>query len=745
MFEKANTDLEKNHCFRLSHETVNLPHTWNTGDNNDRGRYVYQRSFSIGSQHTDQEIYIEFLGANSVCQVYLNSTYLGEHRGGYATFRFLITQLVRWEEDNELTVYVDNSPTEDVSPLAGDFTIYGGLYRGVNLICTDQNHFDLGYYGTSGVILRSDVDEEENGVLNLELHTKCSEGVRVQLSILDEHHEILETKFEDASVKNITMKVERPVLWQGKENPCLYTLKAELVGVDTVYDEVSLKFGFRSCSLHAEQGFYLNGKHLRINGVAKHQDCEGYGNAVTPEVIRRDFDLIGEIGANAVRLSHYQHDQLVYDLCDQEGYVVWAEIPMMSMPDSESVLKNAEEQLKELVLQNCHHPSICFWGVQNEIAMGGESISMYRSVDELNDTVHKLLPKALTASANMYYVKNASQLNQITDMIGYNLYYGWYYGETKDLDPWIEAFHQENPEAPLGISEYGADANLAFHSAHPKVKDYSEEFQSVYHEETYSIISAKPYLWGSFLWNMFDFGSAIRNEGGTKGKNCKGLVTFDRKVRKDAFYFYKANWSKEPFIHICEKRFIHRHEDLMDIKVYSNLSRITLSVNGVEMEPVSGKFVFLIKNVALKPGQNIIRAHQEEVEDQAVFMKVDEPDLSYVFVDPHPEINVKNWFTQEQGEVDVFPENFYSILDSLDTLMASEAAWNVVKKFAPKLAERAVPGAVTLLWVCNKMKSVLSEEMVKEMNGELIKIPKGDMIQPSNDENITLNERAGEK
>ncbi|NCC45067.1 MAG: hypothetical protein EOM18_16145, partial [Clostridia bacterium] len=487
---------------------------------------------------------------------------------------------------------------------------------------------------------------------------------------------------------------------------------------------ISSNFGCRTFKIDPDNGFILNGEEYPLRGVSRHQDRLGYGNALLPEHHKEDMELIYELGCTTIRLAHYQHDQLVYDLCDREGYVVWAEIPMMSMPDSQSVLKNAEEQLKELVLQNCHHPSVCFWGIQNEIAMGGESISMYRSVDELNDVVHKFLPKALTASANMYYVKNSSQLNQITDMTGYNLYYGWYYGETKELESWIEEFHKDNPLVPLGISEYGADANLTFHSERPKVKDYTEEFQSIYHEETYRIISDKPYLWGSFLWNMFDFGSAIRNEGGTRGKNCKGLVTFDRKIRKDAFYFYKANWSEEPFIHICEKRFINRHEDFIDIKVYSNLSRVIVSVNGVEMESVSGSAVFIFKNVALKPGQNIIRAYQEGEEDQAVFMKVEEPDPSYVFVDPHPEINVKNWFTQEQGEVDVFPENFFSILDSLDTVMANEEAWNVVKKFAPKLAERAVPGAVTLLWVCNKMKSVLSEETVKEMNGELIRIPK---------------------
>lgn len=723
-FERVSSKLNKDRYYSTSQEVVSLPHTWNPDGNNDRGEYVYQKNISISEKHKDDVLYLEFLGANSVCQVYLNNEYVGEHRGGYTTFRFNITKFYDWSRENVLSVYVDNSPTDDVSPLNGDFTIYGGLYRPVNLICTSKTHFDLGYWGSNGIIIRSEVNDDKSGSIHIELHTICESDAMVHLTILDKAGRTIQSQKVPATSKHLTMKVDKPNLWNGKDNPYLYTLKAVLEDEEKVYDEVSMTFGFRSCELTSEEGFFLNGKHLRINGVAKHQDFEGYGNAVSASLIKKDFELIKEVGANAVRLSHYQHDQLVYDLCDEEGYVVWAEIPMMSMPDKEAVLKNASDQLKELIFQNCHHPSICFWGIQNEIAMGGESIAMYRSVDVLNDMVHELLPKGLTASANMYHVKNNSQLNFITDMTGYNLYYGWYYDEVKDLDGWIEQFHSDNPQVALGISEYGADCNLAFHSDHPKVKDYSEEFQSIYHEETYAIIKSKPYLWGSFVWNMFDFGSAIRNEGGTKGKNCKGLVTFDRLVKKDAFYFYKANWSNEPFIHICEKRFVNRHKEKIDVKIYSNLSEISLDINGVEVGTIEGDTVFLFENVPLQSGHNIIKAYNDSNEDQATFIKVDHPDQSYIFVDPHPEINVKNWFTQEQGEVDLFPEGYYSIMDSLQALMGNEEAWAVVKELAPKIAERAIPGAVTLLWVCNKMKSILTEEEVKEMNNRLIKIRK---------------------
>lgn len=723
-FEKVSSELKKDQYYSTSQEVVSLPHTWNINGNNDRGEYLYQKNISISEKHKNEVLYLEFLGANSVCEVYLNHEYVGEHRGGYSTFRFNITKFYDWSKENVLSVYVDNSPTEDVSPLNGDFTIYGGLYRPVNLICTSKTHFDLGYWGSKGIIIQSEVDEDKSGSIHIDLHTRCECDAMVHLKVLDQAGQIIQSEEVPATTKHLTMKIDNPNLWQGKDNPYLYTLKAVLKDQKKTYDEVSITFGFRSCKLTSEEGFFLNGKKLRINGVAKHQDFEDYGNAVTKPLIEKDFELIKEIGANAVRLSHYQHDQFVYDLCDEEGYVVWAEIPMMSMPDQESVLKNASDQLKELIFQNCHHPSICFWGIQNEIAMGGESLAMYRSVEVLGDMVHQLIPKGLTASANMYHVKNNSQLNFITDMTGYNLYYGWYYDTVAGLDEWIDQFHLDNPKVALGISEYGADCNITFHSDHPKVKDYSEEFQAIYHEETYAIIKSKPYLWGSFVWNMFDFGSAIRNEGGTKGKNCKGLVTFDRRIKKDAFYFYKANWSKEPFIHICEKRFVNRDKGKMDVRIYSNLSKISLNSNGVEIETIEGSTVFLFKDVPLQPGKNVIKAYNGHYEDQAAFIKVDQPDQSYVFVDPNPEINVKNWFTQEQGEVDLFPENYYSIMDSLQVLMENEEAWAVVKELAPKIAERAIPGAVTLLWVCNKMKSILMEEEVKEMNNRLIKIRK---------------------
>lgn len=721
-FTEATSDNEQKTDMSPSVDVIDLPHTWNI-KNDNRQEYVYQRTLTISEKHRNERLYLEFLGANSICKVYLNDQFVGEHRGGYSTFRFDITEFYDWNGENRLNVFVDNSKTEDVSPLNGDFTMYGGLYRPVNLICVNKEHFSLDYWGTDGVIIRSEVTENELGIVNLDIHTESASDTMVEINIMDEAKNLVHS--EKISSKQFAIEINKPILWQGKENPYLYTLEALLKKEDEVIDKVTKTFGFRNTELTPDKGFFLNGKKLDINGVAKHQDFEGVGNAINNSHVETDFEMINEVGANAVRLSHYQHSSFTYDVCDREGYIVWAEIPMMSLPDRQDVMKNASDQLKELILQNCHHPSICFWGIQNEIAMDGESIAMYQSVNILQDLVEELLPTELTASANMYHVKNNSPLNFITDMVGYNLYFGWYYDKMKDLDDWIETFHAENPNVSLGISEYGADSNLNFHSDDPKVKDYSEEFQSLYHEETYSIIKSKPFMWGSFVWNMFDFGSNVRNEGGTKGKNSKGLVSFDRTIKKDAFYYYKANWSTEPFVHICEKRFVNRDKEKVDIKVYSNLNKVSLEVNGVDIGSLEGETVFVFKNISLKKGQNQIRVHSDSYEDMAEFIRVDEPDTSYVFVDPNPEINVKNWFTQDEGEVDLFPSDCYSILDTIGTLMTDEEAWDVIKELAPEVAERSIPDSpVTLLWVANKMKNNFSEDRVKEINNRLIKIKK---------------------
>ena len=555
-------------------QDVTLPHVWNKDDPAQAGCCVYQASFGMDERQLQKRHFIEFEAVAGVCQVVLNGRLLGEHRGGYSAFRFGLDSALQ-SGANTLTVLADNTRYSDINPLTGDFDNYGGIYRDVKLIEVEETHFDLLYYGTCGLL----VDAAAGGAVTVEPHIVGGEGAAARYTVLDSGQAVAVCEAPAVSGRTVTLQVETPHLWDGKADPHCYTLRAELLREGKVCDAVELRFGFRSIGMDAARGFSLNGEHLRLNGVAKHQDRQGMGNAPTRAQLDEDMAILKELGANAVRLSHYQHPQYFYDLCDQEGLVVWAEIPMLAMPDgNDGAFENAKSQLTELILQNKHHPSICFWGIQNEIAMMGESLEMYDKVAQLNSLAKQLDPARLTTAANLYCVKNNSQLNFISDCIGYNLYYGWYYGEMGDYAGFIRKFRADNPGVALGFSEYGVDCNLAFHSAAPKRKDYSEEYQALYHETVYPQLTAEPAVWGSFVWNLFDFGSSIRDEGGVKGRNSKGLVTWDRQTKKDAFYYYKAQWSQEPFVHITGRRFAKRSGESTIVKVYSNCPDVTLTV-----------------------------------------------------------------------------------------------------------------------------------------------------------------------
>lgn len=705
-------------------EEVKLPHTWYADGAHYYGAAVYQKELELAVE-SDQEAYLEFNGADRWCRVYLNDVFLGEHEGGYSVFRVKIDRQAVKAGKNVLTVLLDNRDKGYISPLAGDFTIYGGLYRDVNLILVSENHFDLMFYGSCGLIVRASV-EEGCGVLALEPHVCVTEsGCRIAYEVLDEAGSLVGSA-EEAAEKTAECRISNPFLWDGKEKAHLYTVKAKLLQNGVLCDAVELRTGFKEIRMDAEQGFFLNGNHLLIQGVAKHQDYAQVFSAAGPEQWERDMELLEEIGANAVRLSHYEHPQYFYDLCDRRGMVVWAEIPMLKMLEDERCIDNACQQMKELIYQNIHHPSICFWGFQNEIAIFGEEEYMYGNCQRLRDLIDELDPNRLSAAANLYSVKNESQLNQLSDIVGYNIYFGWYYGEMKDYDDFLDSFHRDCPNVPLGISEYGVDCNLQFHQEQPKVKDYSEEYQALFHETVYGILKTKPYLWGSFVWNMFDFGSARRNEGGTMYYNCKGLVTFDRSVNKDAFYYYKAQWSKEPFVHIAEHRFEKRAKESIRVKVYSNQKEVELIAGGVTYKVASDNGIFSFDEIPLVMGENQMTAVSGACEDKVVFVRTEEPEAAYTFVDPNPEINVRNWFLDDQEQEKLFPEEYCSVMDSVYDLVHNPEAMEVIEAWSMKLADgmRSRKATMPLYRVINFMRAEFKEEQVKELNQSLTKIKK---------------------
>lgn len=704
-------------------ESVRIPHTYYQDGEYFQGTVTYYKELDLtDSLHAAR--YLRFSGVDKSCQVYFNGQKIGEHHGGYAAFTVRLPKEIQ-REQNELLVYVNNEAGATVSPLSGDFTRFGGIYREVELIVKDDVHFDPTFYGTCGLIVQTEV-KDTSGLIHTQAHivsTKSNEELKICYRVLDANGKEVLCYQTDLAPQSLLLPQVR--LWNGQKDPYQYRLIAQLSNKDGVCDEVSLAIGFKQIAMDSEKGFFLNGAHLKIKGVAKHQDHPGVYSAVSREDILRDQQDIREIGANAVRLSHYQHPQYTYDLCNQDGLVVWAEIPLLKLTDSDELFENAKEQLKELIYQNCHHVSICFWGVQNEIAIFGEEDYMYEKIAKLHTLAKEIDPYRLTTAANLNTVPVESKLNQLTDIIAYNVYFGWYYGKMPDYEDFFESFHRVNPTVALGISEYGVDANPKFHSANPKVKDYSEEYQALFHETVYPYILNRDYIWGSFIWNMFDFVSAARDEGGTKGRNAKGLVSFDRRVKKDAFYYYKAVWSKEPFIQIAEKRFQKRHVAEMTVKVYSNLPSVTLEFDRktYQQEVINGTAKF---QITLNEGLNEVKAWSGTLQDWASFELVDAPFEAYVYKDPNPGLNVKNWFEDEVEKEKLFPTGFYSILDKVTDVLANEETSRIIAENYPEcfafLSDEQPP--LSIERICFYKKNLLTSEEMRDLNAKLTKIRK---------------------
>ncbi len=626
---------------------VNLPHSWNAIDGQDgdndyyRGVCCYAKVISKSDFPEAECYYLEFRGANSVADVYANGKKLFHHEGGYSTFRVEITE--EFGENTLIVVTVDNSEKGTVYPQMADFTFYGGLYRDVNLIAVSESHFDLDYYGSCGVTVTPVIKGENADIETEAFVTKGRASQNIVYTVKDAEGKVVGQR-ETAVDEKTVITIEDVKLWQGRKNPYLYTLEAVLVEYGKTVDKVIVRFGCRSFEIDSEKGFILNGEEYPLRGVSRHQDRWGVGNALLPEHHIEDIDLICETGATAVRLAHYQHDQYFYDLCDEKGLVVWAEIPYISkhMPEAR---ENTLSQMKELVIQNYNHPSVVVWGLSNEITMNGSGADLIENHKILNTLCHDTDRIRLTAIACVSMCDINDPYVQIPDAVSYNHYFGWYGGETSMNGPWFDNFHRAFPHIPIGISEYGCEA-LDWHTSEPVQGDYTEEYQAYYHEELIKQIEARPYLWSTFVWNMFDFGADARNEGGENGQNHKGLVTFDRKYKKDSFYAYKAWLSDEPFVHICGKRYIDRAEDITKVTVYSNLPEVELFVNGKSFEKKKGDkfFYFSVPN----KGETHLIAKAQTYTDESHIRKVDTFNEKYRLREKGA---VLNWFdiTEEEG------------------------------------------------------------------------------------------------
>lgn len=734
-------------------ENVNIPHTWNSVDGYSGNEYYkgacwYEKELTVERLENGKRAYIEFNAVNSISDVYFNNVHLGEHKGGYSIFRYDVTDLIKFDEKNILKVKADNTVVDDVYPLMADFTFYGGIYRDVNLVITENIHFDLMDHGSTGVYISQDKVTKEAASLTIKakvvshLDEECA--VRVVADILDAEGKIVKYTAKDFMINEdaevtLPVTIENPTLWDGIENPYLYNVNVRIEKHNDVIDELNISTGLRFFEFDAKKGFFLNGKHMKLQGVSRHQDKYGKGWALTKEDHDLDMQLIKEVGANSIRLAHYQHDQYFYDLCDREGMIIWAEIPFISRASETDLTgENAKSQMTELIRQNFNHSSIVMWGVENEIQIGGDLPYVRQIVKDLNDICHREDPTRLTTQANVMSVPNDDEYNTYTDIIAYNKYYGWYTGKTEDFADWLDDYHATNPNTALGVSEYGCEGIITYHTDEPKVKDYTEEYHALYHETLLKIFNERDFLWGSYVWNFFDFGSAIRDEGGVKGRNNKGLITFDRKLKKDGFYAYKAVWSKEPFVHITSKRFLDRPTDNINIKVYSNCDEVTLFVNGEKVNALTGEHTFVFENVQLSEGATDVRVIAtkagKEYTDYAFFNKVTEANPVYECPEQGGGF-AANWFDEdlisqytdiEITELDI-TDDVYSTATSIADILDHEEAARILRKYCPNLVDSPMISMISKgnLDDLNKQFDLgIDERLLFLLNKELIQIEK---------------------
>lgn len=717
-------------------QEITLPHTWNNLDGQDggddywRGHGIYQ--IVLPNPTAGMHQYVQFEGANHIASVSCNGVALGEHRGGFSTFRFDLTPHLK-ADNNLLVVDVTNEDC-DVYPQSADFTFFGGLYRNVTFIEADPIHFDLLKDGTQGVF----VTPHSTGKTRFDLFPVNAQDCTIRVEILDHQNTIVSSQELPAQAHTVAvLDVQNPHLWNGLQDPYQYTARAVICRDGQELDLVTVSFGYRSFHVDPEHGFFLNGKSYPLHGVSRHQDRLDKGWAISNQDHEEDLALIQEVGANTIRLAHYQHAQYFYDLCDNAGMVLWAEIPFISVfRPGEAAQENTLSQMRELVAQNYNHPSIFFWGISNEITIGGESEELYQNLCKLNALVKAMDPSRLTTMANVSMLPTNSEHIFVPDVLSYNHYFGWYGGEVNENGAWLDEFHRNNPDRALGVSEYGAEAILTWHSEKPENHDYTEEYQAYYHHEMLKTFAQRPYLWSTHVWNMFDFAADARDEGGCKGRNNKGLMTYDRKIKKDSFYIYQAYWTQAPMVHICGSRFTDRAPGQRNVTVYTNCPSVTLYVNGKRVKKQKAvDHACVFKNVKLASGDNTVVAKASgAADDQVILRGVDAPNQAYVL--PAGAGLAGNWFDADGNERRLeFPEGYCSINDKLGELLKHPEAGPMLREMISAMAAQAGLGkninsmlhmfrSLRLVEIIKMAGKKLPEEIIYDLNEKLIQYKK---------------------
>ena len=613
--------------------SINLPHTWNSEESREgadyyRGDGWYRKEFKLPPEWRAKRIYVEFDGANRVAEVFLNGHRLGEHRGGYARFRFDLTDAVNHDGGNLLAVRVSNAINDDIPPVTGDYTFFGGIYRKARLVATEPVHIEMldhaspGIFATvdhltdmaAGLSIRAEITNDDDTAAKAKLHSDVYDATGQVVTSIDR---LLHIPARDHSEVRAHMIVAKPHLWNGRADPYLYRVKTSITRADGASDAVQIPLGIRTFVVDRDHGFFLNGKYLDLHGVNRHQARADKGWAISEEDERADFGLIEEMGCTFVRQSHYQQSQYWNSLADEYGMLMWAELAYTNDAlDNPYFFENAKEQLRELIRQNSQHPSIFFWCIGNETFVRNKKTipldTNDRLLRELAAVAHEEDPSRLST-----YASNGDAIEPragIPDVIAFNHYFGWYRDKLEDLAPWLDRQKVQRPDLCMGMSEFGAGANAFQHESSDQKPEansawHPEEWQSRFHEVYWQAMATRPWIWCKLVWCMFDFESAGRNEGGVPGINDKGLVSRDRTIKKDAFYWYKANWSNEPVLHITSQGFTERKSSVVTVKVYSNAGEVSLSINGRNLGiKRSTNRIFEFENVSLSAGKNVIEA-----------------------------------------------------------------------------------------------------------------------------------------
>lgn len=711
-------------------EAVTLPHTWNAVDGQDggddyyRGTCVYAKRFSRPELAEGEEAWLEFEGVGMTAAVSVNSSPPVRHEGGYSTFRVQVTADLL--DENILAVSADNGRNRAVYPQKADFTFYGGIYRDVRLIIVPAAHFVLDDHGSTGIKVTPKLAEDlGSAVVGVEAWVRgpaktltfSVDGQTKEVEIVGGH---AAHSFDIADVR----------LWSGVRDPYLYTARARLDSGDAV----ETAFGCRTIAFDADNGFILNGKPVRLCGAARHQDRPGIGSALTRAEQDEDMALMREMGANTVRLAHYQHSAYFYDLCDRYGLAVWAEIPYITehMPEAR---ENTVRQMMELIVQNRNHPSIVCWGLSNEItAAGGVNGDLIENHRVLNDLCHRLDPTRPTTMAHAFMLDPAEPFAMLSDICSFNLYYGWYLGEPGQNDEWFDHFRAIHPDRVIGLSEYGADANPDYQSDNPERGDWSESYQAVYHEHMLEMWRGRPYIWAMHAWNMFDFGADGREEGGKPGQNQKGLVTFDRKIRKDAFYLYKAYLSDLPFVHLCGSRHVDRTGEVTEVKAYSNLDEIALFVDGVEFGRQAGDKVF--RFCVPITGTHTVEARAGACRDTILINRTERCNPAYRM----ERGDVVNWFDKPE---ELRREGYFSVFDTmadirtdpdgaalLDEVMAQarQSYGEMARSVTLPESARRIMERMPLEKVLRQAGKAFSPAMIRQINSALNRVRKSGKV-----------------